>query len=832
MRRLRADWFVALGLSGLTAFVYWPALDNDYVNYDDNVYAGRATGVREGLTWQNFARAWTTTEASNWHPLTWLSLQLDAELAGTGPRAFHRTNVLLHAANAALLFAAVRSLTGSRWRSAAVAALFALHPLHAESVTWVSERKDVLSTFFGLLALWAYAGYARAPSPGRYALVAVPFALSLLAKPMLVTLPCMLLLLDWWPLGRVRMAVDGGPGRPLREAAWPLVREKLPLFALSAASCAATWYAQRHAMDFAGPIPPAERVANAAVAYVTYLRKAVWPSDLAAFYPHPRGSLSPGAVALAAAVLGVLSAAACLLGRRRPYLAVGWLWYLGTLVPVLGLVQVGKQALADRYTYVPLIGIFLAAAWGAADLATTSARRRTAAAGALAALIVLAVLTRFQIGVWKDSRSLWEHALRLMPDNEAAMLNLGSALEDEGELAGARRLYKKILTRSPDDFAASLNLAGVLHKQGEADEALRAFARLAETHPADKQVQKCLAAARAETGDVEGALANYRRMVECDPDDPGSCNRLATMLERYGHVEEAERWYREAVRLDPAYTVARCNLASNLLGRGDVDRALAEAREAVRTCPGAVRRDADAEDYAVARKVLAAAERRAKGPDARAPQRAPLPGAVDLYNRGTRLGREGKPREAVRYLTKAVEIDPEFAEAHHNLGLAREQAGDEPGALASLREAVRLKPAVARYRMSLAALLEGSGRTAEAASEYREAARLDPAWLRSLARAAWKLATHPRDAERNGPQAVAMAEQLCRATAYADPDGLDALAAAYAEAGRFAEATGSARKAAELARAAGRADRARAVEGRLRLYEQGQPFRDPESARP
>jgi tetratricopeptide (TPR) repeat protein len=827
MRRPPEDWLVALALAVLTAFVYWPALDNDYVNWDDVAYGGRAPGVREGLTGRNASRAWTTTEAANWHPLTWLSLQLDAELSGTGPRAFHRTNVLLHAANAALLFAALRALTGSRWRSAAVAALFALHPLHAESVAWVSERKDVLSTFFGLLALWAYAGYTRAPSARRYVLVAALFALSLLAKPMLVTLPFVLLLLDYWPLRRAE-------GRPLRAAAWPLVREKLPLFALSAASCAATWYAQQQAMAFAGPIPLAARAANAAAAYVGYLLKTLWPADLAAFYPHPRGGLTAGAVAFAVVFLALVTAAALNAGRRRGYLAVGWLWYLGTLVPVLGLVQVGKQALADRYTYVPLIGVFLAAVWASADLATTPVRRRAAAVAAAAVLAVLAVLTWSQAAVWKDSRSLWEHALHVVPDSDVAMLNLGNALEADGDLAGARRLYEAILARSPDDFPASLALANTLRKQGEVDEALRRYARMLEADPANKLVHKWLAPALAEKGDVEGALTHYRRTVECDPDDPGSCNTLAVALERYGRPEEAERWYREAVRLDPAYTVARCNLASNLLGRGEVDRALAEAREAVRLCPPAIRRDADAEDYAVACKVLAAAERRrAQGPDAGpASRRAASPRAVECFNRGTRLGREGQPREAVRYLAEAVHIEPAFAEAHHNLGLAREQAGDEAGALASCREAVRLKPAVARYRVTLAALLEKTGRTAEAANEYHQAARLDPGWLRSVGRAAWRLATHPRDAERNGVQAVEMAEQVCQATAFADPEGLDTLAAAYAEAGRFAEAAGSARKAAELARAAGQADQAREIEGRLRLYEQGRAFRDLESARP
>jgi len=411
MGSYRREISAAALLGTLATLAYWGTLAHDFVNYDDPEYVVNNPYVARGLTREGWDWAWHSTHGGNWHPLTWLSWQVDAQMGGMSPRAFHRTNALLHAANVILLFVALRSLSGAVWRSAFVAALFGLHPLHVESVAWVSERKDVLSMFFGMAALLAYATYARRRSIARYLLVASGLTLSLLSKPMLVTLPCVLLLLDLWPLGRWRHEGEGskeqvetvsrdersrksgkdarglhpGVSRSFLQHPSPLpphpslltphqlrlIAEKLPLFALSALFCAVALSAQAStgAMLTSDHLPLAARAANATVAYAVYLRKAVWPADLAIPYPHLRDQLSTWQITAAALVLAMITLAAIGAWRRAPYLAVGWFWYLGTLVPVIGLVQVGDQALADRYTYFPLIGIFIAVVWGVADLA-------------------------------------------------------------------------------------------------------------------------------------------------------------------------------------------------------------------------------------------------------------------------------------------------------------------------------------------------------------------------------------------------------------------------------------------------------------------------------
>jgi hypothetical protein len=363
----RWEIVAALVLAVAAATAYTGAFGHDFVNYDDPQYVAKNPYVTHGLSRSGWTWAWTTSLGGNWHPLTWLSWQADVELCGMRPAVFHRTNIFLHAANTMLLFWALWSLSGARWQSALVAAFFGLHPLHVESVAWISERKDVLSTFFGLAALVAYASFARRPSVWRYLFVAGFFVLSLLSKAMLVTLPCVLVLLDFWPLARWRPE-EAASSRRRRGR---LVLEKAPLLALAAAACVFTLYAQKNvgAVASSQSLTLSDRLANSVVSYTTYLRKTVWPLDLALPYPHLHGRLSAWHVACSGLVLAAVTLLAVRSRRRAPYFAVGWFWYLGTLVPVIGLVQVGEQALADRYTYFPLVGVFIAAVWGAADAA-------------------------------------------------------------------------------------------------------------------------------------------------------------------------------------------------------------------------------------------------------------------------------------------------------------------------------------------------------------------------------------------------------------------------------------------------------------------------------
>ena len=532
---------VAFVLALAVAAAYLPALDAGFVAWDDDVYVTENPHLAGGLSLDTLRAVGTTTHTGNWIPLTWLSHALDRALYGLAPRGHHATALALHVANTVFLLFVLRGLTGALWPSAAVAALFGLHPLHVESVAWVSERKDVLSTLFWLLAIAAYARYARAPSRGRLLAVAALFVLGLLAKPMLVTLPLVLLLLDYWPLGRLSRAA---------------VREKLPLAALALAFAAGAFVAQRAAGAVtAARVDVADRVANALVSSVRYLALTVWPRGLSPWYSHPAIEGPPltaaeigGAAALIAAVTVVAIAAA----RARPYLLVGWLWYLGTLVPVIGLVQIGAAGMADRYTYVPLIGIFIAVAWTVASLPlwrVTWARRTTAAAvGAI--LLVLGVLTWRQAAVWHDTGTLWAHTLAVNPRAAVAHYALAVAAARERRPADAVAHYRRAVEARPDVWNWHAELGDLLWAHGRA--------AAAEPH--------------------------YRRAVELNPAEPVVRNSLANVLTRLERSAEARRELETALALRPDFVEARNNLGILLANEGDLAGAVAafEAALAVR----------------------------------------------------------------------------------------------------------------------------------------------------------------------------------------------------------------------------------------------------------
>jgi tetratricopeptide (TPR) repeat protein len=574
----RRDWLAAGALAAITFAVFFPALSAGFVDYDDPLYVSNNPDVKAGLSAAGIRWAFTTYHAANWHPLTWLSLQLDATLWGNDPRGFHLTSVLLHAANAALLFLTLRSLTGAFWRSAAVALLFAVHPLRVESVAWVAERKDVLSTLFGLLALWAYAGYARSPTARRYLTVAALCALSLLAKPMLVTLPCLLLVLDWWPLGRAGKTGD-----------WArLVAEKLPLFALATASCVVTALAQDagRAVMSLEVYPPAVRAENALVGYTSYLFLTVWPTRLAAFYPHPHATLPVWQVAGAATLLAALTAGAAALRRRAPYLLVGWLWFLGTLVPVIGLVQVGLQAYADRYTYFPQVGVLLAVCWGVADLAGRRPRLAVAAAGVTA--LALAGLTWNQALVWHDSLTLWLHGVAVTRDNAQAFLHLADEYSRRGDYGKAAECYRKILVFDPTSASALSNLGAMLRRQGQLPEAEEVLDRAVRLHPG-------FASARTNLGNVyfqqkrfEDAEREYEEAARLDPQASDAYANLGAVADARRDYARAADCYRKALAIRPDFARAREGLLSALdhvaaasAAAGRYREAAAAAREAL-----------------------------------------------------------------------------------------------------------------------------------------------------------------------------------------------------------------------------------------------------------
>lgn len=469
-----AGW-VRAGLALLTLAAYLPVLANGFIRFDDPLYVTRNAWVKAGLTWDGFVWALTANVASNWHPLTLLSHMLDCELFGMDPLGHHLTSLLLHTASAVLLFEALRRMTGSVWRSAAVAALFALHPTHVESVAWVAERKDVLSGFFWMLTLLAWERYVREPSPKRYAAVALFLAAGLLSKPMVVTLPFVLLLLDVWPLRR---------GIP-----WKIrVKEKLPLFALVAASCLVTVIAQSGAIGMASRFPMKLRLANAVLSYVAYLGKTLLPTKLAVFYPMP-AEFPAWKVAGAALLLAALTVLAFKAGR---YAAVGWLWFLGTLVPVIGIVQVGGQSMADRYTYIPTIGLFLIAAWG---------WPRRAGWVLAPVLLALAIGTRLQIRHWEDSETLFRHAAAVTERNFIAHLNLAqihAERDDYGDRGRALEHFRITLSIRPTMWQAQASLGNALRRWGRPDKALPHLRNAVRLRPKDSRLRRILAETQKE----------------------------------------------------------------------------------------------------------------------------------------------------------------------------------------------------------------------------------------------------------------------------------------------------------------------------------------------
>ncbi len=496
---------VCMLLAVVTLAAYWRVKDCDFVRYDDNVYVTANPPMSEGLNAETTKWAFTSLHAANWHPLTWISLLADMRMSGMDPEQFHVTNLLLHLANVLLLFLLLKRMTKSTWKSAFVAALFAVHPLHVESVAWISERKDVLSTFFWMLTTWAYVRYTERPGFGRYLLVPLFLALGLMAKPMLVALPVTLLLLDYWPLKRVKNKEER------RKKVW----EKGPLFVLSLVSCIVTYHAQKagSAVNEFEAIPLAMRLSNAVTAYLLYLWKMIWPAKLAVLYPHPGPFLPIWLVALSAVLLLGVTAFALLSGRKRPYLAVGWLWYVITLVPVIGIIQVGEQAMADRYTYVPLIGIFIMLAWGVPELlrkgemakgrkgepsnpvppSTINLRRPPDASGgaahsaadhqpstmplAVAAVVIVMALsacTWKQVGYWQDSVALFSHEVEVAPRSATGWYSLAGALNESGQYAEAVDAYEKAVQYKPGYMEAYYNMAVAAFKAGEYAQAWKA----------------------------------------------------------------------------------------------------------------------------------------------------------------------------------------------------------------------------------------------------------------------------------------------------------------------------------------------------------------------
>jgi len=505
----------AVALVVMTLVVFGPVIGFDYVTIDDDSYVTGNPHVRDGLSGDSVLWAFSTFYFSNWHPLTWLSHMADCQLFGVKPGPHHFVNLLFHTINVLLLFWMLKGMTGALWRSAFVAALFALHPLHIESVAWISERKDLLSGLFWMLTLMAYTEYVRKPGWTRYAAVVALFAAGLMAKPMIVTLPCVLLLLDFWPLNRVRNE-DSSFGRTF----WVLVREKFPLFVLSAVSSVITILAQRSGEAVASTdlMTFGIRFENAVVSYAKYIGKTFYPTNLAIPYVHPGATLTLVQAGGAVLLLVVVIAAVIVLARRSPYLLVGWLWFIGMLVPVIGIVQVGSQGMADRYTYLPLIGLFIMVAWGVEQASRNSrALRGVVTVAALVCLVVLAVCCRAQLHYWRNGITLFEHSLRVDDKNPPAHNNLGVALMAEGEHGRAAEHFKRALELSPGNVDALNNRGGAMIALGRYAEAAEVLTQVLESTPDDASAHSNLGVALYFQGKFEEAAKQLKRALELDP---------------------------------------------------------------------------------------------------------------------------------------------------------------------------------------------------------------------------------------------------------------------------------------------------------------------------
>jgi len=617
-------WLIALVLIGITLIVYLPVKDDQFIGYDDSRYITRNSRVQSGLSWNNITWAFTTYEVANWHPLAWLSHMLDCNLFGLNPAGHHLASLVLHLVNVALLFGLLESLTGNVARSAFVAALFAVHPLNVESVAWVAERKNLLCTLFWLLTLWAYLRYVRRPDWKRYSLVILSFTLGLLSKPMVVTLPFVMLLLDYWPLGRFDISIDQAKSRSTKGRAKQksgqqverkpvsflihtvdLLWEKVPLFLLTLVSCAVTVKAQKAggALVAGEDFSLGTRLANAVVAYAKYLAKTFWPTNLSVFYPHPGVSLPLWQILLSALVLATLTFFIVKGTQRFRYLTVGWLWFLGTLIPVIGLVQVGNQAMADRYAYIPSIGLFVLLVWGASDSTHSLKWNRSwiAGVGGLA-LTALLFCTSRQLSYWHDAGRLFEHAVRSTTDNYIAYDALGMVSAERGDLDQAIQYFTTSLEIRPTYANAFKNLAGAEHNRG---------------------------VAWARQGKLDEAIKYYRRALELQPQNAEFHYSLGLALYSKGATIETMEHFSQAVRYQPKYYNAQRDLGSLLAQEGRLEEASAHYLAAIRI-------HADKEIY---------------------------------FDLGEVMSHLGRSDEAVRYYTQALKLAPDYADAQRSLDL-------------------------------------------------------------------------------------------------------------------------------------------------------------------
>ncbi len=629
-----------------TLLVFWQVRSFDFINYDDNLFVSENQHILNGLTPDGIIWAFTTPNVGNWLPLTWLSFMLDCRLFGTNPGWMHLVNLLLHLANTLLLFAVLKKMTGSLWPSAFVAAAFALHPMHVESVAWVIERKDVLSTFFFMLTLAAYVGYVRGTGLFRYLLTILLFVFGLLAKPMLVMLPFVLLLLDYWPLGRFA-APQAAAIAERRRILYRIIIEKIPFFALAAVSSVITFLVQKGsgAVTDINTLSLQSRVANAFLSYAKYIDKMFWPQDLAVFYPFVARTIQSWQVVLCALLMIVVSVLAIRFGRKQKYLFVGWFWFVGTLIPVIGLVQSGAQSYADRYTYIPYIGLFIMIAWGMPELLSKWLYQKIAL-GIAAAMVLTAmgIGTYRQVGYWKNSSTLFTHAIEVTQNNYLAYCNLGIAYGELGRWQDEIEAYKQAIKIriKPEDVKAYYNLGNAYAKLGRYHDAIEALKQAIRIKPDLAEAHYILGNAYLNLGRYQDAVEAFNQAIRIKPDYANAHNILGVAYASLGRLQDAIETFRQAIRIKPDDADAHCNLG-NAYGKLDCYQDAIEAyKQAIRIKP----------NYAEAH-----------------------------FNLGNAYDKLSRYQDAIEAYKQAIRIKPDYAKAHCNLGVAYLGTGDKGSAL-------------------------------------------------------------------------------------------------------------------------------------------------------
>jgi len=664
----RVAFGICTGLAALVFIVFGQTARFGFVNLDDANYVYQNPIVKNGLSPGGIQWAFTHVLVGHWHPLTTIAFMVDCQLFGVWAGGHHMVNVLLHATTAALLFLALQKLTGAIWRCAFVAAVFAIHPSRAESVAWVSELKDVLSGVFFMLTLLAYVRYVRRPGKGGYALVLLCFILGLLSKPMLVTIPCVLLIIDYWPLGRVRTISDFAR----------LLWEKVPLFLLSALSSIAAILALK-----SGDAPTSTYPANIPIAYAVYLEKLFVPTGLAVLYPIPKEGWPAWDVFNAVLLLATLSAAAWLLRRKQPWLLSGWLWYLCMLIPVAGIMQTGEQAYADRYTYLPQIGLCVAITWmGAAWLERLRHGRSIATAFAMAVLCALTIAGRRQAAYWRDGVTLWTHALDCTPDNFIARNSLGEALAQEWKLEAAIDQFNAAMEFDAGSPEVHANIGTTLFQQRHTEDAIAQFQQALAINPAYPEAHYNLGSALDREGRITEAIDEYREALRLKPGYAEAHYNLGTALYRIKRGKEAAAEFREALKVAPHDAETHYNLALALFEQGEFDLGMAECRAALQIDPG----------YAEAHNNLANA-----------------------------LLDKGRIEEAIAECREALRIRPNYAAAHANFGVALLRQGSLAESIEHFRAALKIEPDLGLARDGLAwALAHSSGQAASPAPAPRQ----------------------------------------------------------------------------------------------------------------